>query len=1116
MSKANTEQKKAIEHSGGVLLSAGAGSGKTFVLVQHITFLVNQIIGQNLDKDQFEKSLRTLFSQTVMMTFTKKATGEIAIRLKDNFLKLESGYQGSFNPWTIALKELEKLSVTTIDGFCYKLIKQGFFLNAPESIDIMSANKAREKIYLLFQRWLASKMESKEQTEIIDLVLRKETGLLKSIEAIFNDPSLRTFWREKRDKPWSKEDAFASLVEGADLSDFSILFKQSVDLSVYKAHASKVWYAQFESILKALPKTLTLESIRDLSVVYNSISRMSGPSKKDFPELQDFYDGIKSLKEFIQKYGEDFLLFDQKFQEVVLPTYKLYQEIINFIDDHYNDLPGFVFADLAYIVNLGLTDIETRKRIAETYKYFIVDEFQDTSFLQYSILQKLSLSNYERLFAVGDLKQAIYGFRGGELKVFRTLEESIPLNLNLSNNYRSLPTIIHFNNQLFTCLFHKGLDFEGVDFSPVPVTHQKVPSELAFEDHGSLNKIIIDPVFASSEDKGKLSNFMMNELEAKSFVHYLKEKSPWDKKESVAILYRSLGPVDNLIFKLIDEGLSFTAQVKIPFLEDPMIGIFKVLIEELLHKKIQDPSFDFSYSTFLIEKYLQLLAPGVSFQIGFVKASLNQFHSDFRMYGLKTSFTEFIYRLGISNSNYKNNLITIHEFCDEFSTDLEKLWDQLNHNEDKYSFDFEYGENPSRIVIMSAHASKGLEFDHVILGGIHTNGRGNPDRSFLGKIPGSFKWKQHLEKDSEYVTPAYWYEQLLTKHKDFAESKRLFYVACTRAQKHLVWADFKNYSETTTRVANSWINGLRTFENSFIPESLDLLEHIKNHATDLSLECLSLSEKQDQRPFFHFDSLGIDVRSESSSLLVLSEMSVTKLSLIAECPRKFYLKNICKIDEDDLATLELGSTFEENFRAKEMKEDSQIATEEIVSNEKAMNRGTLIHATLSEMIKRNMVIPRTIEDEKDLKAIEWAKNEIQSLSSNFNFISEEGIKFPIMGFMVSGIPDLIIEPKSSADQKDQIRKIWDFKTGKRKVDSEMNYWFQLYLYAHAQFELGKTDPAQLLELTLLYVDQKEKVTKTVSFHDVQIYIAEQWKKLERLNEVNLSHCSRCPYQKLCQ
>jgi ATP-dependent exoDNAse (exonuclease V) beta subunit len=1116
MSRANAEQKKAIEHSGGVLLSAGAGSGKTFVLVQHITYLVEKLIEQNLDKDTFEKSLRKLFSQTVMMTFTKKATGEIAIRLKDNFLKLESEFKESYNPWSVALIELEKLTVTTIDGFCYKLIKQGFFLNAPETIEIMSANKAREKIYNLFQRWLTLKLESNEQSQLIELILRKENGLLNAIVSIFSDPSLRTFWKEKREKSWTKSEAFLSLVEGVDLSEFSIVFKQNIDLSGYKAHASKVWYTQFESILKEIPKELTIDSIQKLSTVFDSISRLSGPSKKDFPELQDFYEGIKSLRDFIKKYGEDFQLFNQQFDNIVLPTYNLYQEIINYIDDHYNDLPGFVFADLAYIVNLGLSDLETSKRVAETYNYFIVDEFQDTSFLQYSILQKLCLYKYDRLFAVGDLKQAIYGFRGGELKVFRTLEQNVPLNLNLSNNYRSLPNIINFNNHLFTCLFYRGLDFEGVDFSPVPVVHQNVPTELQFMEEGSLNKLVIDPIFEEDEDKTKLSNFRMNELEAIAFIKYLKDKTPWDKKETVAILYRSLGPVDNLIFKLIDEGLSFTAQVKIPFLEDPMIGIFKVLIEELLHKKIDQPNFDFSYSSFLIEKYLELLSRDISSKTDFVKNALFLFHSDYTLFGLKTAFTEFIFRLGISNSNYRNNLVTIHEFCDEFSTDLEKLWEQLNQNTDKYSFDFEYGEYPSRIVIMSAHASKGLEFDHVILGGIHTNGKGNPDRPFLGKIPGSFKWKICLEKSSEFVSPAYWFEQLLNKHKDFAESKRLFYVACTRAQKHLVWVDFKNYLETTTKVSNSWINGLRTFETILNEESLSLIEHIQKNQIELPIICTKQSDEKDQRPFFHFDSLGIDVRKDTSSLLVLSEMSVTKLSLIADCPRKFYLKNICKIDDDDLKTLEVTDSFDENILSKELKEELFSPMDEILSSDKAMNRGTFIHATLSEMIQRNMVIPRSIEDPKDLGALSWVKQEIANLSESFNFVSEEGIKFPIRGFMVSGIPDLILEPKSSADQKDQITKIWDFKTGKRKIDSEMNYWFQLYLYAHAMFEIGKTHPEQLLELTLLYVDQKEKVSKTVSFKDVESFVGDQWKKLERLNEVNLSHCSRCPYQKICQ
>jgi superfamily I DNA/RNA helicase len=1116
MSKANTEQKKAIEHSGGVLLSAGAGSGKTFVLVQHITFLVNQLINQNLERDNFERSLRKLFSQTVMMTFTKKATGEIAIRLKDNFLKLENEFQGTYNPWSFVLAELEKLTVTTIDGFCFKLIKQGFFLNAPETIEIMSANKAREKIYTLFERWLSLKIESQEQSELIEFILRKENGLLSSIASIFNDPSLRTFWREKRDKTWTKSEAFLSLVEGIELTDFSIIFKQNIDLSAYKAHASKVWYTQFEIILKEIPKILTIDSIRKLITIFNSISRLSGPSKKDFPELQDFYEGIKSLRDFLKKYGEDFLLFEQCFDDVVLPTYKLYQEIINYIDDHYNDLPGFVFADLAYIVNLGLSDLETRNRVAETYNYFIVDEFQDTSFLQYSILQKLTLLNYERLFAVGDLKQAIYGFRGGELKVFRTLEEAVPLNLNLSNNYRSLPNIVRFNNHFFSCLFYKGLDFEGVDFSPVPVIHQNVPGELNFDEEGSLNKLVINPIFQSNEDKTKLSNFRMNELEASAFVKYLKDNTPWDKKETVAILYRSLGPVDNLIFKLIDEGLSFTAQVKIPFLEDPMIGIFKVLIEELLHKKIQDENFDFFYSSFLIEKYLKLLTQDYFLDATFVKNALVLFFSDYSLFGLKTAFTEFIFRLGISNSNYRNNIVTIHEFCDEFSSDLENLWEQLNQNTDKYSFDFEYGEHPNRIVIMTAHASKGLEFDHVILGGIHTNGKGNPDRPFLGKIPGSFKWKNSLEKSNEYVTPAFWYEQLLNKHKDFAESKRLFYVACTRAQKHLIWVDFKNYLETTTKVSNSWINGFRTFETSMGSESLPILEHIQKNLIEFDIICSNQAEEKDQRPFFHFDSLGIDVRKEKSSLLVLSEMSVTKLSLIADCPRKFYLKNLCKIDDDDLKTLEISNHFDENNLIKENKENINLPPDEFLPTEKAMNRGTFIHATLSEMIKRNMIIPRSIEDQKDLNALTWVKDEIYSLAGEFNFVSEEGIKFPIRGFMVSGVPDLILEPKSSTDQKDQITKIWDFKTGKRKIDSEMNYWFQLYLYAHAMFEIGKTLPEQFLELSLLYVDQKEKVTKLVSFLDVEKFVSEQWKKLEQLNEVNLLHCNRCPYQNLCQ
>ncbi|MFZ4713957.1 MAG: UvrD-helicase domain-containing protein [Bacteriovoracaceae bacterium] len=1143
MSQANSEQKLAIEHQGGVLLSAGAGSGKTFVLVQHVTYIVNSILAQNLNQEDFHRELKKKFSQMVLMTFTKKATGEIAIRLKDNFKKLESSQAlsnlDSFNPWTLALKELEKLTVTTIDGFCFKLIKQGYFLNAPETVDIMSANMARDKIFRLYQNWLEEKLKTTADQGTLDLILRKENSLLNSIQSIFDDPSLRTMWVEKKGKKWTKEESEQFLREAIPLSEFAVVFEQNINLSDYKIHAKKSWYTQFEQILAAIPKTLTLESFKNLGTVFEGIKRLAGPDKEDFPELQDFYLGIKALKDFVKDYRDDFLLFDQEFDNLVSPTYQIYQEIVCYIDEHYNDLPGFVFADLAYIVNQGLSNLESQRRVAEIYQYFIVDEFQDTSFLQFSILEKLCRQDYTRLFAVGDLKQAIYGFRGGELKVFRTLSELIPKNLNLSNNYRSLPNIIEFNNHLFSLLFQKGLNFEGLDFSPVPVIFQKVPDDLEFPSHGHLTKVLIElPIKANEQEEDlsgveaidhnlaqkrlkpekaekveKLSSFAMNDFEAQGILHYLLQKKPWEKNESIAILYRALGPVDNLIFKLIANDLSFTAQVKIPFLEDPLIGLFKVLIEELLNKKNTEHN-GYNYSAFLLSKYTALLGKEISQDR--LKVLGQKFSDDYLLLGLKTAFTEFIFRLGLSNSNYKNNLVIIHEFCDEYSMELASLWEILNETDDKYSFDFEYGDNPSRIVIMSAHASKGLEFDHVILGGLHTNGKGNVDRSFLGKLPGSFKWKKDLEKNSEFSTPALWYEQLLSKHKDFAESKRLFYVASTRAQKNLIWVDFKDYELTNTKVSNSWINGIRVFENTMCSDYYSLFEKMKASQMSLSLKEVKAIEDSNDPPFFHYDSLGIKFRDQESSLLVLTEMSVTRLSYISECPRKFYLKNICKFDDDDLKTLETFSHEDENFENKAFREDKLSLDDNTEMQKSSMGRGTLIHATLSQMMKRNMVVPREITVEKDLQALNWAREILLPLQTNYRFISEEGMKFPVFGFMMSGIPDLIIEPLNEADQKDQLTKIWDFKTGKRKIESEMNYWFQLFLYAHALFELGKLAPEGVLEITLLYVDQKEKVSKIVSYDDVRTYVRTHWKKLEQLNEVNLDHCPRCPYQKLCQ
>src|SRR5690606_15178841 len=125
----NSEQKLAIEHEGGVLLRAGAGSGKTFVLVEHILYLTKQWIRKfkGNPRGTFEEFLRSEFSKVVMMTFTKKAAGEMSIRLSEKFQEVSSEEGEDQKFWVIANELLPVLTVTTIDGFCRKLITLGYF-----------------------------------------------------------------------------------------------------------------------------------------------------------------------------------------------------------------------------------------------------------------------------------------------------------------------------------------------------------------------------------------------------------------------------------------------------------------------------------------------------------------------------------------------------------------------------------------------------------------------------------------------------------------------------------------------------------------------------------------------------------------------------------------------------------------------------------------------------------------------------------------------------------------------------------------------------------------------------------------------------------------------------
>ena len=135
-------------------------------------------------------------------------------------------------------------------------------------------------------------------------------------------------------------------------------------------------------------------------------------------EIHSLFQSVKGLNTFLKSNGEDLENYSLYFDEYVSVWFKNFKNLVDFTSLEYDKALGITFSDLEYIVRSGLNNKEVASKISESYEYLVVDEFQDTSYIQFEIIQKIIQDDFNRLFCVGDIKQAIYGFRGGELSVF--------------------------------------------------------------------------------------------------------------------------------------------------------------------------------------------------------------------------------------------------------------------------------------------------------------------------------------------------------------------------------------------------------------------------------------------------------------------------------------------------------------------------------------------------------------------------------------------------------------------------------------------------------------------------------------------------------------------------
>lgn len=429
--------------------------------------------------------------------------------------------------------------------------------------------------------------------------------------------------------------------------------------------------------------------------------------------------------------------------EKIAKAYKLYEEYLksnNLVD--FDDLLCLTYNILAK--NPDLSD-----QISDRYKYIMVDEYQDTNDLQYKLLRQLCY-NHQNLVVVGDDDQSIYGWRGARIENilnFKDQFSSVKL-IKLETNYRSTPSILNAANELIDhnrTRLGKRLVSQLADENPIEILEHSDENAEAKNIATKINKLLSSGVSANEIAILYRVNALSRSLEDglnKARIPYkmvggVKFYERAEIKDIISYLRLILNPNDDFsLTRIINRPKRGLGKVSLAKLEkfafDSKTSLYNAIYiagEDVLSKKLSQTLIELANNI----KELSTLAP---------YDLISRFDSTFGIKGYYESLPDGAERVINIDEFYallKDHILNTPEFdLEEFLNEL-----ALESEQDRISDD--------AISIMSVHASKGLEFEHLFV---------------IGLEEGFFP--------------------LLGDGSDIEEERRLAYVAITRAKRGLI------------------------------------------------------------------------------------------------------------------------------------------------------------------------------------------------------------------------------------------------------------------------------------------------------------------------------------------
>ena len=980
-------QQQAIDEEGkNIIVSAGAGSGKTAVLKTRARRVVLE---------------GTHVNNLLVLTFTNAAAQSMKDKIREA-IKETKGLEDELN-------NIDSAYISTFDAFSLSLVKKYHTkLNISNNVEITDEGvinlKKQELLDEIFDEYYLT--PSKDFNKFIedfclkdDKLLKKQiltcyrkielkvdkTDFLKNYFNIFNDNKINSFKEEYlnliRERQSTAKEMF---LECSNYFDNEYLEKLNEAL---KDFLNAKTYQEFKNSLDLprcdVPRNSDPEGKRLKGEIFNIVKDL----EKNiilFENEEDLIKDIESTRSNVNIIIDILIKLDER------------------LDNYKKETDSYSYNDIARLAIKVIEDNpDIREELRNNFKEIMIDVYQDTSDTQERLISLISNNN---VFMVGDIKQSIYRFRNANPYIFKNNYDNYKytedykegdkgVKIDLLDNFRSRREVLEDVNLLFKYVMDDKIG--GADYI---TSHQMVfGNKEAYEVKGKTNQDYHMEVF--SYDKKELGRFYPTEEEAFLIGNDIKEKinnhyKIYDKDNNIL---RDATYSDFVI--LLDRSKEFDLYKKIfEYLAIPLtiekeeslrkeddVLIFKNLLKFILLIKNKDFNEEFKYcytsisrsfiyktsdeeifdnlkkntieSTNLYKKCLELselldtMNPSKFFQ-----EVLKRFDYDNKILEI-TNINAFRVR-----AEYFYNLIKQFEEKGNTLEDFIEYLDKVFESNDDIKFNTNT-ESINSVRIMTIHASKGLEYQVCYYAGF-TNGFNMSDLNdriifdntyglVLPKVDNNF-YKNTILK-------------LLLKRKvkqeEIGEKIRLFYVAVTRAKEKMILVLPKEEEEfyTNKLVPNYIREGYNSIESILKSIYTLLLPYIKDK----------------------------DIVATRDYLYITSNK---------ELPKK---NNKLEVNELDI----IPEIVEEKHYSKEQ---THIPTKEEIE---AMEFGTLVHELLEELDFASPDLSEVSNIKLKNKINDFLNTDIISKYKNNNMYKEYEFIYNDNNIINHGIIDLLIEDK---------------------------------------------------------------------------------------------------------